>query len=186
MRRGPLLILSIASLAAGCVHEHRVSTLRPVATPGETIAELADGRRIAVRTAPADDPSDSARWMTVEPAGAIVDDATITSYTTVNRRRGAIEGMFMCGLGGVAIGAPLGLAAGDSCSGSSSCFLHFSRGVRAVTSAAILGGIGAAVCGVLGYRLGSRDVYKLNRAVIPEVSACIDSHGADAALTWSF
>jgi hypothetical protein len=119
--------------------------------------------------------------------GAIVESANMRSYTTVSHGRGAVEGLALGVLGGVAIGAGIGFASGDdTCPESSFCILRFSAGDKAVLGAIGFGSIGLGLGTLIGAVIGSRDVYELDSAFVPRVSTMIAPGRAGGALSWSF
>jgi len=166
---------AIAVVAAGCIHEHTVVSLQPGATSGDAVARLADGREVPVRATP---DGESILW--VARSGATIDAADMTSYSTTDRARGALEGMGLGLLGGAAIGAGVGYATGTS------CHCWFSPASTAFGFGVILGGIGLIGGGIGGLISGSQDVYRLGpkRARTPRVSASIQPGGGN--LSWTF
>lgn len=175
-------------LATACTHHHPVTTLLPVSPSSEATAQLGDGRVVVVRAAPT---PEGPRWMEQgEPharTSVIVENADLRSYATVSHGRGAVEGSVSGGLGGVAVGALLGLASGDDkCSEQSFCLFKFSAGTKAVLGGAVLGGFGAALGALFGALTGSRDVYELDSSSGPRVTTTIGPGRAGAGLSWSF
>ena len=175
-------------LATACTHHHPVTTLLPASPSDEAIAQLGDGRDVPVRAAAT---PQGARWiaqdMTVAGTSVVVESANIRSYTTVSRGRGLAEGLALGGLGGAALGIVLGLADGDDkCPPDNFCLIQFSAGAKAAIGGIALGGIGLVLGGLLGVAVGSHDVYEIDPAYVPRVSATIAHGRTNGGLSWSF
>lgn len=175
-------------LVTACTHHHPVTTLLPVSPSDEATADLANGRSVNVRAAPT--PAGT-RWVARDeaPAGAsvIVESTDMRSYTTVSHGRGFAEGLGLGALAGTVLGVVIGAASGDDkCPPENFCLIELSAGAKAALGGIVLGGLGVLVGGLLGAVVGSRDVYALDSAYVPHVSAMIAPGRAGGGLSWSF
>jgi hypothetical protein len=94
--------------------------------------------------------------------GGDVPLESVTRVVEIKQRRGALQGMGI-GLGiGVVSGVIIGFAAGDDepCPDDGQlCLFNFTGADKAALAGILLGLLGAATGGVVGYTLGARDVY---------------------------
>jgi hypothetical protein len=89
-------------------------------------------------------------------------------------------------LHGPAVAQVIGLASGDDRCPEQSFCIQFSARDKAAFVGFALGGVGLVVGGLLGVLVGSHDVYELDSASVPRVSAMLAPGLTGGGLSWSF
>jgi len=168
---------ALLAFASACTHHSQVTTLHPPAPGVEAIASLADGSKVEVV---ATSTPDGLRWVTRSTMPhEIIDPIHMSSYSTLHRGRGAVEGFAIGALTGVTVGAIAGFS-----SDCSDCY--YSPSFKAEVLALGLGSV-CAITGMLaGLAGGSETVYELETKHLPRVSATAENGGATAVLSWSY
>ena len=170
--------ISVIVLLSGCTLTRSVATLQPVSRSDSATGVLADGSTIEMH---ATETPGGLRWE-ANKTGALVDSATLESYTTVDHGKGAVQGLGLGLLAGIAFGAVGGLAARDDPPDS---FVGLSAYDKALILGVLFGGAGGLVGLLFGAASGSHDVH-VGPARGPALSPTILPGGAGAMASWSF
>jgi hypothetical protein len=178
MRSCAFLIVATAA----CTHHHPVASLAPAAPSSYAFLELDDG---SIRVVHAAATAQGVRWVAPDDdetrgGDTIVEATALRRYTTFNHARGLGEGLAIGLFTGAALGAVAGLAQGDQAG------LPGSAGIEAGLGALAGGGAGLAIGALIGACLGTTEVYELDAARRPRVSASITPGQAGGAASWSF
>jgi hypothetical protein len=179
---------AVILLATACTHHPQTRTLLPDTPSMKAVAQLRDGREVDVV---ATSTPEGLRWIARggprTRTGRVVDPADMRSYTTLRRGRGLGEGIAICGLAGIALGALIGLSSGrDHCADDSVCLIEFTARQKAVVDAFGLGSLGVGLGALFGAAAGSRDVHELDTNHAPRVTPMLGPGRAGGALSWSF
>lgn len=186
--------LALPACTASTRHVVPLTARLPDGSP--VLVRLRDPETGAIRDQPARAASvPGITW--VDPEGRPIADRDIVSIQvkTVDRQRGALQGVVGGLAAGAVIGAVIGASKGDDppCDSDGwDCFLYvqLSSGDKAAIGAVGLGLIGAALGGAIGAVVGqtSVDTYGAPGAPggVPTIAVTPTADGASASARWQF
>lgn len=165
MRRVVFAVILELALVGGCTRHKPLSELTEVAGQDDVYVETFANEKVDVIAVPT---ADGLEFKTSESDS--LDNGQIKTVVEVQRARGAIQGIGIGALSGIAAGIAIGFASGDDKCDMAierDCYYTLTAGGKAVIGGVVLGGLGGIGGLIVGAIYGAHDIYEYGSAPAP-------------------